>query len=169
MHYLELDALYALKVMRAPLPRLTARRTSNARCLWCRGARLLGVAREELFTLHPHVVLAAVGTFGLLQQHRPDEYRDEAAWTDIFTDRRFYMTAEVKCSPGRPAPGRSAIRAGGGKPIRRPPSGQAQPMDQLGLPRKLPGILRMITPSSFRSVQMWIALLPAPAGPGSRP
>lgn len=97
MHYLELDALYALKVMRALAP--SHRKEDIERALDVFGAAVRdywALHREELFTLHPHVVLAAVGTFGLLQQHRPDEYRDEAAWTDIFTDRRFYMTAEVE-------------------------------------------------------------------------
>ena len=97
MHYLELDALYALKVARGLVPgyrkdaieRALDRYDAVVRTYWERH-------REDLLRLHPHVVLAAVGTFGLLQQHRPDTYRDTAAWTDIFTDRRFYQTQEVE-------------------------------------------------------------------------
>jgi len=94
---LELDALYALKVARGLVPgyrkdaieRALDRYDAVVRTYWERH-------REDLLRLHRHVVLAAVGTFGLLQQHRPDTYRDTAAWTDIFTDRGFYQTQEVE-------------------------------------------------------------------------
>lgn len=97
MHYLELDALYALKVMRSLVP------TYRKRDIELTLDRFIVLAREDwtrhretLLSSHPHVILAAVGTFGLLQQHRPDQFPDDVEWSDIFTDRRLYMTSEVE-------------------------------------------------------------------------
>ncbi len=96
MNYLELDALYALVLMQKYAPGYrwddvleSARRYGDVAQAYYRNHR------AELFSLHPHYVLAAVGTFGLLQQLLPDEYVDNRAWTDIFSDRRFYRTREV--------------------------------------------------------------------------
>ena len=57
--------------------------------------------RAALFSLHPHFVLSAVSTFGLLQQLLPDEFVDDRAWTDIFSDRQLYRTREVGALPAR--------------------------------------------------------------------
>lgn len=97
MHYLELDALYALAFMRKLEPEyrrndiLTATRRYAGLVLryYARHAR-------ELFTLHPHIVLAAVGVFGLLNQLLPEMFVDSIRWSDIFSDRRFYRTHEVE-------------------------------------------------------------------------
>jgi hypothetical protein len=43
-----------------------------------------------------HVLLGAVGAFGLLQQWLPDVYYDNVSWTDIFSDKRFYQTGAVE-------------------------------------------------------------------------
>ena len=48
------------------------------------------------FGLHLYTVVAAVGTLGLLQQHRPDQFPDHRRWSDIFSDRRFYQTNVVE-------------------------------------------------------------------------
>jgi len=97
MHYLELDALYALKVARDLVPdyRTAAIEQALDRFIdlvnryWAQwGTRLLD--------LHPHWLLAIAGTFGLLQQHRGRQLLDDRSWTDIFSDRRFYRTEAVE-------------------------------------------------------------------------
>jgi hypothetical protein len=97
MSYLELDALYALEYMRSLAP--DYRRSDISRSAE-RYARLVTTyyqsSRTELFSLHPHLVLAAVGTFGLLQRLAPDRVVAKARWTDIFSDRRFYNTRAVE-------------------------------------------------------------------------
>ena len=97
MHYLELDALYALKLMRTLAPAYRRRDIERALDGMSTSPLKIGqTIRETLLSQHPHVILAAVGTFGLLQQHRPDQFPDSRAWSDIFTDRRLYMTSEVE-------------------------------------------------------------------------
>ena len=43
-----------------------------------------------------HVVLGAVGAFGLLQQLLPETFVDDGRWTDIFSDERLYQTRQVE-------------------------------------------------------------------------
>lgn len=97
MHYLELDALYALALMRKLAPdhrpddiRSAARRYGDL------VRRYYDAQAGELYSLHPHQVLAAAGVFGGLQQLLPDEFVDDVVWTDIFSDRRFYRTRDVE-------------------------------------------------------------------------
>lgn len=53
--------------------------------------------QSELLSLHPHRILAAVGTFGLLQTLLPDRFQDnKITWTDIFSDIALYNTSEVE-------------------------------------------------------------------------
>lgn len=102
MHYLELDALYALKVMRTLAP--TYRGPEIEKALDSFISLVLDDwenHHESLLSQHPHIILAAVGTFGLLQQHRPEQFSDDVAWSDIFTDRRLYMTSAVECTAKR--------------------------------------------------------------------
>lgn len=91
--YLELDALYALKFAGDLAPR---HRDGEIRDAVRRfGARVESVWHTERATLlaeHPHILLGLVGTFGLLQQHLPEEFTDTAVWTDIFSDIRLYQT-----------------------------------------------------------------------------
>lgn len=97
MHYLELDALYALKFAMGLAPGY--RKADIDRAIDRYAALVLEswrADREALLAQHPHLILAVVGTFGLLQQHRPEEFVDEVTWTDIFSDRRLYRTAEVE-------------------------------------------------------------------------
>jgi hypothetical protein len=97
MHYLELDALYALVLMRQFNP--DYRRddlTAAARRYGDLVRRYYAGHAAELYSLHPHLVLAAVGAFGGLQQLLPDEFVDDVSWSDIFSDRRFYRTRDVE-------------------------------------------------------------------------
>jgi hypothetical protein len=97
MSYLELDALYALILMRREAPGYREAEILAAARRYGRLARTYYARHAaELYALHPHYVLAAVGTFGGLQQLLPDEFRDTATWTDIFSDRRLYRTARVE-------------------------------------------------------------------------
>jgi hypothetical protein len=97
MHYLELDALYALKVMRDLVPAYRRDAIEHALDRYIALVeRYWERSRHDLFALHPHRWLAAAGTLGLLQQHRPDRFSDDARWTDIFTDPRFYRSAAVE-------------------------------------------------------------------------
>lgn len=97
MSYLELDALYALDYMARLAPNY---RHEDIRESVQRYVRLVAqyypARRPDLFSLHPHTVLAAVGTFGLLRKLAPDEITGRVGWTDIFNDARFYRTRAVE-------------------------------------------------------------------------
>jgi hypothetical protein len=97
MSYLELDALYALEYMGslAPHYRRTEIRDSVRRYVRL-VAQYYPARRAELYLLHPHSVLAAIGTFGLLGKLAPDEVIGKIKWTDIFNDSRFYQTQAVE-------------------------------------------------------------------------
>ena len=97
MHYLELDALYALYLMKKMAP--TYRKDDIQRAVDIYSKAVLEyytVRKESLFRLHPHLVLGAVGTFGLLQRLNPEVFTDTVAWTDIFSDRKLHMTRDVE-------------------------------------------------------------------------
>jgi hypothetical protein len=97
MSYLELDALYALLYMRQLAPDYRSADIMDSVSRY--GSAVIEYYRNhksELFQLHPHPVLAAVGTFGLLNAFLPDTFPDEVQWTDIFSDVRFYNTASVE-------------------------------------------------------------------------
>lgn len=97
MHYLELDALYALVLMRKFSP--DYRRDDLIEAARRYGdlvRRYYAVHAKRLYAQHPHNVLAAIGVFGGLQQLLPEEFSDTVTWTDIFSDRRFYRTREVE-------------------------------------------------------------------------
>ncbi|HVU32224.1 MAG TPA: hypothetical protein VHE61_02235 [Opitutaceae bacterium] len=97
MHYLELDALYALALMRKLAPDYRRADIAAAAARYGKLVRpYYGAQARELFALHPHQVLAAIGTFGGLQQLLPDEFADDVTWTDIFSDRRLYRTSDVE-------------------------------------------------------------------------
>lgn len=99
MTYLELDALYALSVMRRWVPdyrkdevhEAVVRYDKLVRDYWPETG--VELTRKH----HPHWILAAVGTFGLMQQLLPEQYTDSVQWTDIFSDLRFYQTHNVEC------------------------------------------------------------------------
>lgn len=97
LHYLELDALYVFRAMRAQAP---GHRAGDIDAALDRYIDLVAATwngqRDRLLSGHPHTLLAVVGTFGLLQQLRPEQFPDAVAWTDIFTDRKLYRTDQVE-------------------------------------------------------------------------
>ncbi len=99
MSYLELDALYALKYMQTLEPGY--RREDIQKAALEYGKRVIDywrTGKDEVLAMHPHRILAGIGTFGLLQYHLPEMFYDDVKWTDIFSDRRFYRTDQVEVS-----------------------------------------------------------------------
>ena len=97
MSYLELDALYALKYMQTLAPQY--RKDDIRKAVAGYGEEVIEYwknAKDEVLSMHPHRILAAIGTFGLLQHHLPEMFYDDVKWTDIFSDRRFYRTDLVE-------------------------------------------------------------------------
>jgi len=97
MHYLELDALYALKYMQQLAPNY--RKGEIKKAVYEYGMKVIEYWRngqEDLLGRHPHRILSAVGTFGLLQHHLPEMFYDDRQWSDIFSDLRFYRTDFVE-------------------------------------------------------------------------
>ncbi|MEX2171742.1 MAG: LamG-like jellyroll fold domain-containing protein [Pirellulales bacterium] len=95
--YMDLDALYGLKYMRTLAPAYrTAEIEEAARDFgtWINGSISGFLGGNPTM----HEVLAKVGAFGLLNQLRPDLFPDSTGtqWTDIFTDPKLYLTAEVE-------------------------------------------------------------------------
>ncbi len=94
--YLELDALYALRFAGSIEPAYRADDIREAvRKFGHDVAQTWNHDRKRLLSTHPHVLLGLVGTFGLLQQHLPEEYTDTATWTDIFSDASLYQIDAV--------------------------------------------------------------------------
>jgi hypothetical protein len=97
MHYLELDALYALNYMMELAPNYRINEIMKAVNNYSDLVVSYWNSRQnELLALHPHRILAAVGTFGLLQTLLPDRFQDQTNWTDIFGDIALYNTSEVE-------------------------------------------------------------------------
>ena len=99
MSYLELDALYALKYMQTLEP--AYRKDDIQKAAIDYGLEVIDYWKngmDEVLSMHPHRILAAIGTFGLLQHHLPEMFFDDVRWTDIFSDRRFYRTDQVEVS-----------------------------------------------------------------------
>lgn len=99
MHYLELDALYALHCMSELAP---GYRRDDILSAVHRYADRVYVywndTSNQWKARHPHRVLSMVSTFGLLQKLLPERFPDSVAWTDIFSDIRLYNTAEVEAT-----------------------------------------------------------------------
>ena len=97
MHYLELDALYALSYAQSLAPGYRADDIMKA---VNRYADLVYAYWNQSSPtwpkLHPHRTLSMVGTFGLLQKLLPDRFVDQLAWSDIFSDIQLYNTAAVE-------------------------------------------------------------------------
>ena len=97
MHYLELDALYALRYLGTLAPgyrkddimKAVNRYADLVYTYWNRSS-------PTWQKLHPHRILSMVGTFGLLQKLLPHRFVDQVAWTDIFSDIQLYNTAAVE-------------------------------------------------------------------------
>jgi hypothetical protein len=97
MHYLELDALYALKYMQKLAPYY--RKDNIQKAVFEYGKNVIDYwnnKQTELLAMHPHRILSAIGIFGLLQYHLPEMFYDEVQWTDIFSDKQFYRTDLVE-------------------------------------------------------------------------
>ena len=97
MHYLELDALYALKYMSELA---SGYKKDQLKISVNRYADLVydywNDPAQSWKEQHPHRILSLVGTFGLLQHHLSDRFRDSEKWSDIFSDIRLYDTAAVE-------------------------------------------------------------------------
>ncbi|MCF7838876.1 MAG: hypothetical protein K9N49_09635 [Candidatus Marinimicrobia bacterium] len=94
-NYMDLDALYGLTYMSSLAP--NHRPEDLALAAHRHGQEL--VKRWPAFLAgkpNLHVLLGAIGAFGLLNQLLPHVYHDNVSWTDIFSDRRLYRTAEVE-------------------------------------------------------------------------
>ena len=97
MSYLELDALYALALMRSQAPGYRERDIQAAVARYGRSVcRYYRERASDLYRVHPHRVLAAVGTFGLLGRLAPHMFPSDGRWTDIFSDPRFHRTFAVE-------------------------------------------------------------------------
>lgn len=97
MHYLELDALYAFYLMKKMAPAYRQQDITAAVDKYSKAVlNYYQNQKEQLYKLHPHWVLAAVGTFGLLQRLNPAAFYDDRQWTDIFSDVQLHMTKGVE-------------------------------------------------------------------------
>jgi unsaturated rhamnogalacturonyl hydrolase len=108
--YLELDALYGLAYMGSLAP---DHRRSDILQAARRHGRGLVQTWPHFLAGKPslHVLMAAVGSFGLLNQLLPAEYRDSVRWTDIFSDPQLYQTRTVEVLVERSASDPSARSA----------------------------------------------------------
>lgn len=100
-NYMELDALYGLAYMHSLAPQHRRADILDAARRHGRGL----VAQWPAFLAKKpdlHVVLGAVGTFGLLQQLLPETFVDDIRWTDIFSDPRLYQTPQVEIEARQP-------------------------------------------------------------------
>ncbi|MEQ1748280.1 MAG: hypothetical protein ABL974_02575 [Prosthecobacter sp.] len=94
-NYMELDALYGLAYMRTLAPLHRAADIAAAANLHGSG---LKKAWPAFMAKKPdlHVLLGAVGAWGLLNQLLPEAFADTRPWTDIFSDVRLYQTQHVE-------------------------------------------------------------------------
>lgn len=93
-NYMDMDALYGLAYMSSLAPHYRRQHILAAAHEHGRGL----VNAWPLFLAgNPdlHLLLGAVGAFGLLNQLLPDIYHDTLSWTDIFSDKRLYRTEDV--------------------------------------------------------------------------
>lgn len=94
-NYMELDALYGLAYMSSLAPQHRRADILDAARRHGRGL----VAQWPAFLAKKpdlHVLLGAVGSFGLLRQLLPETFVDDVRWTDIFSDVRLYQTGLVE-------------------------------------------------------------------------
>lgn len=100
-NYMELDALYGLAYMSSLAPQY---RRSDILDAARRHGRGLAAKWPAFLAKQPdlHVLLGAVGAFGLLQQLLPQTFLDNSHWTDIFSDSRLYQTRLVEVADKTP-------------------------------------------------------------------
>ena len=97
MHYLELDALYALKYMGTLAPEYRTKDILDAVNRY--GDLVYGYWNDPTNKWkgqHPHRILSMVGTFGLLQYFLPERFSDNVVWSDIFSYIKLYNTSAVE-------------------------------------------------------------------------
>jgi len=97
LSYLDLDALYTYDFCRSSIGAYRSadiERSVTRFSEWFQGR--FDQAQTHLRSSHPHIALCLVGTLGLLQRLAPEHYFDDRTWTDIFSDRSLYRTAEVE-------------------------------------------------------------------------
>jgi hypothetical protein len=96
-NYLDLDALYGLAYMQSQAPGYRRQDVRSA-------VRVHGDLAHQCYRgfmqgkPDTHILLAAVGELGLLNQLDPERFHDIVRWTDIFSDVRLYDTATVEHS-----------------------------------------------------------------------
>ncbi|HEV7347360.1 hypothetical protein [Telluribacter sp.] len=97
MHYLELDALYALQYMGTLAPGYRTKEIGKAVHHYAdMVVNYWNDPQSDWQNQHPHQILSMVGTFGLLQKLLPERFVDTTPWTDIFSDIRLYDTSAVE-------------------------------------------------------------------------
>lgn len=97
MHYLELDALYALHYLGTLAPNYRRDAVQKAVHRYADLVHTYWNAPASIWKdQHPHRILSMVGTFGLLQKLLPDRFVDDLVWTDIFSDIQLYNTAAIE-------------------------------------------------------------------------
>lgn len=96
-NYMDLDALYGLAYMSSLAPQ---HRRADVLAAAARHGRGLEQAWAPFLARQPdlHLLLGAVGAWGLLNQLLSDVYPDSVKWTDIFSDPRLYRTRQVEAS-----------------------------------------------------------------------
>lgn len=95
--YLELDALYVFALGRLWAP---GHRSAEVTEAIERHAALVTRDLEghvaRALDGHAHLLLCLVGILGLHRQLAPERFRDDRAWSDIFSDPALYRTAAVE-------------------------------------------------------------------------
>ena len=95
--YLDLDALYVFALGRLWSPGHRAAAVTAAverhAALVLRG---LDGQLDRALSGHAHHLLCLVGILGLHRQLSPEHFRDDRAWSDIFSDPALYRTATVE-------------------------------------------------------------------------
>jgi hypothetical protein len=104
--YLDLDALYVFALGRrwAPEAETAAVSAAIARHAALVLADLEGHLARAL-SGHAHHLLCLVGILGLHRQLAPERFRDDRAWSDIFSDPALYRSAAVEPRLSQPAAG----------------------------------------------------------------
>lgn len=98
-NYLSLDALYVYAGVGSAAPGYRQEEVHQSALRYAAEAdRYYLQHRQEIFSMHPHQILALVSCYGLLSQLLPEQYREEGrpGWSDIFSDPALYRTALVE-------------------------------------------------------------------------
>jgi hypothetical protein len=96
-NYMELDALYGLAYAQSLA---ATHRADDVATAARRHGRLVQSNYQAFLASDPHThsLLAVVGTLALLQELDSERFGGDVRWSDIFSDRKFYETANVEHS-----------------------------------------------------------------------